>query len=138
LTPFSSPLSAPQGFTQGYSVEGRNAGVSLLDQGSVSRTDNRAQIWLRAPADAEVWFEGVKTKQTGALRHYFSPPLAAGQKYAYQVRVRWSKDGKPVERKQQIDVRAGDELRLDLSMAPAERNSMIPGAEQSTRPQAGK
>jgi uncharacterized protein (TIGR03000 family) len=70
------------------------------------------------PADAEVWFNGVKTKQTGAQRYFFSPPLAAGKQYTYQLLARWSKEGKPIERKQELDVRAGDALRLDLSPAP--------------------
>jgi uncharacterized protein (TIGR03000 family) len=117
LRPLTSPLFSPQMFVPGYTPEGRNA---------TTQPDNRAHIWLRVPADAEVWFEGAKTKQTGTLRHFFSPPLAAGKIYSYQVQVRWSKDGTPVERKQQIDVHAGDSLRLDLSVAPLPKNSSVP------------
>src|SRR5690242_11304294 len=44
--------------------------------------DTKAQIWLRVPKSAEIWVNGVKTKQTGELRHFFSPPLTPGKKYS--------------------------------------------------------
>jgi len=93
---------------------------SILLPGSnyTPRRDNRAHVWLRVAADAEVWFEGDKTKQTGTLRYFFSPPLPPGQKHTYDVRVRWNQDGKPVERKQRIEVSAGGSVRLDLTQAP--------------------
>jgi uncharacterized protein (TIGR03000 family) len=124
-------------FGSGYSLEGRlgvgpsgfspmssssflsDASILLPGSNYTPRPDNRAHIWLRVPADAEVWFEGEKTKQTGTLRYFFSPPLPASQKHTYQVRVRWTQDGKPVERKERIDVRAGGSVRLDLTQAPA-------------------
>ena len=82
--------------------------------------DNRASVWLAVPADAEVWFDGDKTKQTGDLRHFESPPLAPGRSYTYAVRVRWTKDGKPVEEERQISVRAGASSRLDFSQPAGE------------------
>jgi uncharacterized protein (TIGR03000 family) len=119
LRPLASPLFSPPMFTPGFAPEGSNA---------MPQPDNRAHIWLHVPADAEVWFNGVKTKQTGEVRYYFSPALAAGKQYTYQVEVRWSKDGKPIEQKQQIDVRAGDALRLDLSAAPASKQMKRAGS----------
>jgi uncharacterized protein (TIGR03000 family) len=96
-----------------------DASILLPGSNYTPRRDNRAHIWLRVATDAEVWFDGDKTKQTGTLRYYFSPPLPAGQKHIYQVRVRWNQDGKAVERQQRIDVRAGGSVRLDLTQAPA-------------------
>jgi uncharacterized protein (TIGR03000 family) len=81
---------------------------------SPARADNRARIRLRVPADAEVWFEGVKTRQTGTERYFFSPPLTPGLTYAYEVEARWKEDGKAVRRQRQIVVHAGDTLRVDL------------------------
>jgi uncharacterized protein (TIGR03000 family) len=77
--------------------------------------DNKAHIWLQVPADAEVWVEGVKTKQSGETRYYFSPPLTPGKKYAYHMRVRWMRDGKPVEDTQRIIVQAGETIRRDFT-----------------------
>jgi uncharacterized protein (TIGR03000 family) len=76
--------------------------------------DNKAHIWLRVPADAEVWVGDVKTKQSGDSRYFFSPPLTPGKKYAYEMRIRWMKDGKPVEEKQRILVQAGETIRRDF------------------------
>jgi uncharacterized protein (TIGR03000 family) len=128
VRPYSSPLSSPTLFGSASALDGRRSGVSaastflssdanlLRPGGDYSpRQDSRAHIWLRLPADAEVLFDGAKTKQEGTLRYYYSPPLAAGQKYAYEIRVRWSKDGKSVERKRQVDVRAGDTVRLEVA-----------------------
>ena len=78
------------------------------------RTNDKAHIWLRVPENAEIWVNGVKTKQTGESRYFFSPPLAPGKKYSYQMRVRWNKDGKPVEETQTILVHAGATIRRDI------------------------
>lgn len=77
--------------------------------------DNKAHIWLRVPENAEIWVNGVKTKQTGESRYFFSPPLTPGKKYSYKVRFRWTKDGKPVEDTQNILIRAGETIRRDFT-----------------------
>jgi uncharacterized protein (TIGR03000 family) len=79
--------------------------------------DNKAHIWLRVPKSAEIWVNGVKTKQTGELRHFFSPPLTLGGKYSYQIRLRWMKDGKPVEETHRILVRASETIRRDFTQS---------------------
>ncbi len=79
------------------------------------RPDTKAHIWLRVPENAEVWVNGVKTKQSGESRYFFSPPLVPGKKYSYQMRVRWTKDGKPVEETQDILVQAGATIRRDFT-----------------------
>jgi uncharacterized protein (TIGR03000 family) len=71
------------------------------------------RLWL--PADAEVWFEGVKTVQTGAVRSFVSPVLAPGQDYVYTLRVRWTEGARPVERTRLLTVRAGDTIALEFS-----------------------
>jgi uncharacterized protein (TIGR03000 family) len=77
--------------------------------------DNKAHIWLRVPESAEIWINGVKTKQTGESRYFFSPPLTPGKKYTYQLRLRWTKEGKPVEETQRILVQAGQTVRRDFT-----------------------
>lgn len=86
-----------------------------LPQRRGANAGNKAHIWLRVPADAEIWVNGVKTKQDGESRYFFSPPLASGKKYSYQVRLRWTKDGKPVEETQNILVQAGQTIRRDFT-----------------------
>lgn len=77
--------------------------------------DNKAHIRLRVPEGAEIWVNGVKTKQTGESRYFFSPPLTPGKKYNYELRLRWMKDGKPVEETQRIPVQAGQTIRRDFT-----------------------
>lgn len=88
---------------------------SVPSSGKRIGADNKAHIWLRVPADADIWVDGVKTTQSGATRYFFSPPLTPGRKYSYSVRVRWKKDGKPVEETQRIIVQAGATIRHDLT-----------------------
>lgn len=106
-------LGAFIGFSSASSLRG-DAGA-LLPGGDYQLTpDNRAHITLHVPADAQVWFDGKETKQKGTVRQYESPKLTAGKKYQYEVRVRWTKDGKPREEKRRIEVEARDWLRFDL------------------------
>jgi uncharacterized protein (TIGR03000 family) len=82
--------------------------------GRPAPSDNRARIWLTVPADAQVWFDGEPTKQTGGLRQFVSPPLAPGRFYTYAVRVRWTQGGKPVEEERRVRAQAGASSRFDF------------------------
>jgi uncharacterized protein (TIGR03000 family) len=66
-----------------------------------------AYVRLRVPADAEVWFEGQKTQQTGTDRLYVSPPLDRNRNYVYDVKVRWTENGQQVERDRKLTVQGG-------------------------------
>ncbi|HBI42924.1 MAG TPA: hypothetical protein DDY78_08715, partial [Planctomycetales bacterium] len=44
-------------------------------------------------ADAQVFFDGDKTSQTGAERAFVSPPLEAGRSFHYTIEARWMEDG---------------------------------------------
>jgi uncharacterized protein (TIGR03000 family) len=74
-------------------------------------------INLRVPANAEVWFDGSKTSQTGRLRSFVSPPLQPGRNYAYEIRARWMQSGRMAEETRRINVRAGDRDNLKF-LAP--------------------
>lgn len=81
-----------------------------------------ATIELTVPADAQVWFNGQATTQTGTTRRFVTPPLNPEGDYSYEVKVRWNKDGEPVEETKQISVIAGG-LRSFNFMRPAPRTS---------------
>lgn len=66
-------------------------------------------------ADAEVWFQGAKTSQTGTQRLYESPPLKTGTEYTYQIRARWRSGSMDVEQTRSVAVRAGEHPRVDFS-----------------------
>ncbi|HTU17630.1 MAG TPA: TIGR03000 domain-containing protein [Gemmataceae bacterium] len=75
----------------------------------------RAQLHLRLPADAQLTVEGQKTRQTGSLRHFFSPPLERGKSYHYTFEWTYSKDGKTYKAMKVVHVRAGDDREEDLT-----------------------
>jgi uncharacterized protein (TIGR03000 family) len=70
---------------------------------------------VRVPARAELWFDGVRTRQAGAQRLFRSPPLEAGRQYHYTVTARWRQAGRPVERTRQVNVGAGARVLLDFT-----------------------
>jgi uncharacterized protein (TIGR03000 family) len=84
-----------------------------------SPTDNptAAYIAVRLPANAEIWFDGDKTTQTGSDRLFVTPPLSPDRDYTYKVRVQWSEDGRKVERMHSVAIRAGDRASLDFVSA---------------------
>jgi uncharacterized protein (TIGR03000 family) len=82
-----------------------------------SPTDGTALIEIKVPADAQIWFDGTRTAQTGAVRYYVTPRLGAGRTWTYEVRARWQQDGQPVTRTRQLQLEAGKEARLDLAAA---------------------
>jgi uncharacterized protein (TIGR03000 family) len=98
----------PAGYSRGY---------YYVPSDELRVPDDRARIRLRVPADAEVWFEGLKTTQTGTVRDYFSPTLTPGNSYTYRIRVRWMDQGKPVERERDVHVRANSRQEEDFNKA---------------------
>jgi len=66
--------------------------------------------------DAEVWFQGVKTSQTGTVREFVSPSLTPGNNYSYEVRARWTlPSGKVVNQSRTVRVRAGTRATIDFT-----------------------
>lgn len=114
----ASPTGSGIGLGGAYIPPHLTAGDLALPQRE-KRFDpgNKAHIWVRVPDSAEIWVNGVKTKQKGESRYFFSPPLTPGKKYSYQMRLRWMKDGKPVEETQRIVVQAGQTIRRDFTQS---------------------
>jgi uncharacterized protein (TIGR03000 family) len=77
----------------------------------------RAKVTLQVPETAEVFIDGEKLKLNGAQREFYSPPLPEGQRFAYQVLVRWSDGQRPLERKLSVTVGRGEKPML-LVMNP--------------------
>src|SRR5262249_49930993 len=91
------------------------------------------RIQMQVPADAEVWFDGAKTQQTGSERAFISPPLRPGRQYVYQVHVRWSKGGQPVADPRPPPVRPGHTARLDFGPR-GDRPSFYAGPSSASAP----
>lgn len=95
--------------------------------GAPSRTfdSTTAQLIVQVPAEAEVWLEGAKTRQPGALRHFVTPPLTPSDDYSYEIRARWRDEGREVEQTQKVVIRAGERVRVRFPLPP-EREDALP------------
>jgi uncharacterized protein (TIGR03000 family) len=74
-----------------------------------------ATMNVHVPANAEIWFEGTKTGQSGDLRTFVSPPLESGRGFSYEVRARWTENGKEVDQTRKVSVHAGERVNVDFS-----------------------
>ncbi len=84
--------------------------------------DMAVRVDVRVPvADAEVFFDGTKTNQTGMTRYFESPPLDSGSAYEYTIRARWMEDGKPVTQTRKVTVFAGQRVGVNFG-TPAARS----------------
>jgi len=90
---------------------GLTSGAGAQDRADVNLP---AEVVVKVPADAELWFEGKKVSNTGTSRSFRTPPLEQGHKYSYEVRARWKEGGKPVEKTRKVIVKAGERSTLDF------------------------
>jgi uncharacterized protein (TIGR03000 family) len=72
---------------------------------------------VKVPADAEVWFDGDKTAQTGPGRVFRSPSLQPGISYLYLVRAKWKDGGGEIEQVQTITVHSGERINVSFPLA---------------------
>jgi uncharacterized protein (TIGR03000 family) len=83
-----------------------------------SEGDPSAHIRVTLPAGARLWFNGAQTTSQGRVRHFKSPALKAGHRYAYRVRARWKKNGRTVTQTRKVVVTAGDYASLRFPLPP--------------------
>jgi uncharacterized protein (TIGR03000 family) len=88
--------------------------------------DNSAHLRIDVPADAKVWFNDQLTQQTGTEREFVSPPLTPGKNYSYDVVACWTENGKSVEVKRTLHVRAN--MWADVDLTKPEPKQMTKGS----------
>jgi uncharacterized protein (TIGR03000 family) len=97
-------------------VVATNPMSSLATEEEQEARVNSASIQLRVPANAEVWFDNTRTKSTGSLRTFLSPPLETGKTFSYVVHARWTdSSGKVIDQTKQVEVQAGQRSRADFT-----------------------
>jgi uncharacterized protein (TIGR03000 family) len=82
-----------------------------------------AEIDLTVPTDANVWFQGIRIKQTGPVRMLVTPPLKTGRSYSYEIRATYMENGREVTTVRNLSVRAGDRLEALLIALPVASSS---------------
>lgn len=70
-------------------------------------------VVLLPRADAQVWFDGAATSQSGMERTFVSPPLESGT-YVYTIRARWMENGQSVQRERRLNVQSGGSVTVDF------------------------
>jgi uncharacterized protein (TIGR03000 family) len=66
-----------------------------------------ALLNLRVPAGAEIWLQGKKY-DVGPNHTFESPDLAPSEIFTFDVRVVWIENGKRVEEKRSLEMKAGE------------------------------
>jgi uncharacterized protein (TIGR03000 family) len=92
---------------------------SGYDQAVVTGPVEPARINIRVPSDARVAVNGVPMAQTGPVRQYVSAPLEAGYQYSYDIRASWMTPAGPVNNSRTVWVNPGDNVTVNLNMAPS-------------------
>lgn len=88
---------------------------SVAQQPQAPPKDNRAHLLVILPANAELWFNGTKTTQTGSQREFYSPVLTTGKHYSYEIKATWLKDGERMEQVRTAEVQANDWQKIDFT-----------------------
>jgi basic amino acid/polyamine antiporter, APA family len=80
----------------------------------VVKPDEPAQLRVYVPADAQITVDGHKTKSTGHVRRFTSPPLSAGKIFIYTLKANWMENGHEVRKERQARMQAGRETVVDF------------------------
>jgi uncharacterized protein (TIGR03000 family) len=76
---------------------------------------DKVLIDVTVPADAKITLQGAKTTQTGSVRRFVSPPIAAGYQYAYNIQATWMEHGREVSQSRSFTVRPGDVVHVTFT-----------------------
>jgi len=82
------------------------------------QTDGITHVTIKAPTDAQIWFDGAPTNSTGAVREFETPPLTPGEQYSYDVRARWHENGHEVAQVRHVQFAAGQHVHVEFQVAP--------------------
>jgi uncharacterized protein (TIGR03000 family) len=66
-----------------------------------------AVVTVVVPDNAEVWFNDTRTRSTGPVRTFDTPPLGPGRQYSYDVKASWQENGRTVTQTQDVAVSPG-------------------------------
>src|SRR5690242_16002907 len=105
-------------------------GLATGQVGTSTPATGQATIEVRVPvASAEVFFEGVNTRQQGEKRVFLSPMLQGGLTYHYNVTAKWRDGEQVVEREKSIGVRAGETAVVDFGKEEPQTGGAVIGQD---------
>jgi uncharacterized protein (TIGR03000 family) len=77
--------------------------------------DATAQVTVIVPADADVFFDGQPTSETGTERVFTTPVLTAGQNFTYEIEAQWSANDQSFDRTRKVPIKAGAKVTVDFT-----------------------
>lgn len=89
-----------------------------------SAVTDKATVVVQVPADAVLYVDGTRSKQTAATRTIVTPQLPPGENYSYTLKVEATRDGQVVTESKRIVFQAGRTVQVDfgdLSTAKAKK-----------------
>jgi uncharacterized protein (TIGR03000 family) len=94
-------------------------GTPVGECSALSAADLRdtALVIVKLPDEAELWFDGSKTAQSGSYRTFRTPPLPSGQAQSYSVQVRWRIKDAVLSRSETVEVAPGGVFMVDFLTA---------------------
>ena len=78
-----------------------------------AQADPTAHVTVRVPANAELWFDDSTTTSRGPVREFRSPLLTPGR-YTYEIRARWTENGRAITQTQKVAVSPGAHITVDF------------------------
>jgi len=111
----STPMTQPTEPANGSS----NGQMEIFTSGSKFTSDGPAQITVRLPNNADLWFDGVKMTETGPVRVFSTPSLSVDRKYAYTIRIRWIEGDTTIDQTRKVMFSAGDKLDVSFPATSA-------------------
>jgi len=114
ITPYYYPSS---GFVTRPAISTYSSSYpsEMVTRPVVSDQDRVAHVRVLVPTDAEVWFDDIRMQQTGTSRLFVSPVLNPDKNYSYEVKARWTENGKAVERSKTISVQSGKQTVVNFT-----------------------
>jgi uncharacterized protein (TIGR03000 family) len=74
-----------------------------------------ARVTVIVSPDADVFFDGTPTSETGAQRVFSTPPLNPGENYSYEIEAQWSANGQSFDRTRKVKITAGADVTVDFT-----------------------
>jgi len=106
--------SAPQIYTPPYTSSYYSPPATIAPASYDASDALKATIAVHVPPNAQVWFDGAPTQQTGDMRQFVTPTLDTGKVFHYDIRAQWMDNGKMVEQTRHVEVRAGNMTPVDF------------------------
>jgi uncharacterized protein (TIGR03000 family) len=110
---YSSDLSPWAGWTYGPQNYGSYLSPTAWKTNG-AQAGSIAQVTVKLPANAELWFDGKKMKTPGRVREFDTPGLTPGHQYTYKVKARWKQNGHTVTQTRQVALSAGAHVRVNF------------------------